>query len=123
MPLHIFITLSRLLQAADCGDVSVVFYLDDIVVYGSDPVCFRMETKVVLERLSSAGFMIDLAKSHFLVNEMKMLSYQLKGGWNLPSDKQLKVTVDTDYVPKSIQDVQHINGLLLSFNLFILQLV
>ena len=59
----------------DCGDVSVTIYLDDIVVYGTDPIRVLEETKVVLERLARAGFMINTAKSHFLVSRMKMLGY------------------------------------------------
>ena len=60
----------------DCGDVSIVVYLDDIVVqYGTDPKCVWQETKVVPERLAHAGFMINTAKSHFFVSSMKMLGY------------------------------------------------
>ena len=59
----------------DCGDVSLVVYLDDIVVYGTDPTRVWQETKLVLERLARAGFMINTAKSHFLVSSMKTLGY------------------------------------------------
>ena len=38
-------------------------YLDDIVVYGTDPTRVWQETKVVLERLARAGFMINTTKS------------------------------------------------------------
>ena len=62
-------------MVVDCGDVSVVVYLDDIVVYGTDPIRMWEETKVVLERLACASFMINTAKPHFLVSSMKMLSY------------------------------------------------
>ena len=55
--------------------MSVGIYLDDIVVYGTDPIRVWEETKVVLERLARAGFMINTAKLHLLVNCMKMLSY------------------------------------------------
>ena len=61
----------------DCGDISVVVYLDDIVLYGTDPICMWEETKVVLECLAHAGFMINTAKLHFLVSSMKMLGYKL----------------------------------------------
>ena len=61
----------------DCGDVSVVVYLDNIVVYGADPIHVWEETKVVLERLARAGFMLNTAKLHFLVSRMKMLGYYL----------------------------------------------
>ena len=69
----------------DCGDVSIVMYLDDIAVYGTDPTRVWQETKLVFERLARAGFMINTAKSHFLVGSMKMLGYQLEGGRRLPS--------------------------------------
>ena len=49
----------------DCRDVSVVVYLDDIVVYGTDPIRVWEETIVVLERFACAGFMINTAKLHF----------------------------------------------------------
>ena len=55
--------------------MSVVVYLDDIVVYGTDPICVWEEAKVVLECLTDAGFMINTAKLHFLVSSMKMLGY------------------------------------------------
>ena len=45
------------------------------MVYGTDPIRVWEETKVVLERLACAGFMINTAKSHFLVSRMKMLGY------------------------------------------------
>ena len=45
------------------------------MVYGTDPIRVWEETKVVLERLPCAGFMINTAKSHFLVSHMKMLDY------------------------------------------------
>ena len=33
----------------DCGDVSVVVYLDDVAIYGTDPAHVWAETKLVLE--------------------------------------------------------------------------
>ena len=55
--------------------MSVVIYLDDIVVYGTDLVRMWEETKVVLEHLAHASFIINTAKPHFLVSSMKMLGY------------------------------------------------
>ena len=69
----------------DCVDVSVIVYLNDIVVYGTDPTRISQETEVVLERLACAGFMVNTAKSHFLVSSMKMLGYELQGGRRMPS--------------------------------------
>ena len=59
----------------DKEDIQVVVYLDDIVVYGSDPCKVWEETKVVLERLTEASFMINIKKSKFLVSSLKFLRY------------------------------------------------
>ena len=44
----------------DRGDCQVIVYLDDIVVYGTCPERVWSETKLCLERLGRAGFMINL---------------------------------------------------------------
>ena len=59
----------------DWGDVFIVVYLDDMVVYRLNPVWVWFETKLVLEHLAAVSFMLDTAKSHFLASEMKMLGY------------------------------------------------
>ena len=64
----------------DKGGVHVVIYIDDIVVYGTDPVKVWSETVTVLERLTTAGFMVNIAKSHFLVSKLKMLGYNVAKG-------------------------------------------
>ena len=69
----------------DCGDVSVLVYLDNIVIHGMDPTHIWQETKVVLECFACAGFMTNSTKSLFLVRSMKMLGYELQGGSCLPS--------------------------------------
>lgn len=46
----------------------MVIYLDDIVIYGNDPKKVWEETKVALERLIKAGFMVNIKKSKFLVS-------------------------------------------------------
>ena len=45
-PAHFQCTVSTIV---DCGDISVVVYLDAIVVYGTDPTHVWQETKLVLE--------------------------------------------------------------------------
>ena len=64
----------------DRGDVSVVIYIDDIVLFGTNPKQVWAETLLVLQRLISAGFKINTKKSHFLVSSLKMLGYNVKEG-------------------------------------------
>ena len=67
-------------NVVDKGDVQVVIYLHDIVVFRTDPRGVWEETRIVLERLAAAGFMVNMAKSKFLVTKLKMLGYKLHGG-------------------------------------------
>ena len=59
----------------DRGDCCVIVYLDDIVVHGTCPMRVWEETKLCLERLCTAGFMINLKKSSLLVSTMRMLGH------------------------------------------------
>ena len=69
-----------MVAVVDKGDVKVIIYLDDIVLYGNDPVTVWRETVLVLERLTAAGFMVNTAKLHFLVSCLKMLGYDVRAG-------------------------------------------
>jgi hypothetical protein len=57
--------------------VFVVVYLDDIVIHGNDVRIVWSETVEVIRRLTSAGFMINLTKSHFLVRSAVILGYEV----------------------------------------------
>ena len=50
------------------GDRSlpVVVYLDDIVVYGDEQAQVLEDTLEAIRRLTKAGFMINLKKSHLV---------------------------------------------------------
>ena len=54
-------------------------YLDDIVVYHSDPVQVWHKIKLVLEHLAATGFMLNTVKSHYLASGMKMLLLVTQG--------------------------------------------
>ena len=64
-------------DVVDKGDVQVVIYLDDIVVFKTDLCHVWEETHFVLERLAAAGLMVNAAKLKFLVSMLKMLGYKL----------------------------------------------
>ena len=71
----------------------MVIYLDDIVVYGTDPRLVWEETKVVLERLCNAGFMVNTKKSKFLVSSVKMLGFHLSRDMLTPNYARLEALV------------------------------
>ena len=72
------------MDIVDKGDVSVVIYLDDIVVFGTDPKVVWEQTLLVLYRLTDAGFMINTMKSRFLVSSLKLLGYWVGAGGMKP---------------------------------------
>ena len=67
----------------DKGDVQVVIYLDDVIVFRTDPCHVWEEMRIVVERLAAAGFIVDTTKSRFLVSEL-MLEYKLHGSRRQP---------------------------------------
>ena len=71
-------------EVVDNGSVQVALYLDDIVVFRTDPYCVWQETCIVPERLVAASFMVNTTKSKFLVSELKMLGYKLHGDRHWP---------------------------------------
>jgi len=92
-------------DVVDRGDVSVIIYLDNIVLFGVDPTRVWAETLIVLQRLTKAGFMINTAKSKFLVSSLKMLGYNVAAGSIQPRFPQLQAVVESKRSPKSIRDV------------------
>ena len=57
-------------------DLPATVYLDDIAVYGDDPHEVLNHTAEVMIRLASAGFMINLKKSHLCETSLKILGHR-----------------------------------------------
>ena len=64
-------------------------YLDDIAVYGGEADQVWRDTCIVMERLCSAGFMINTRKCKFMVNRVKMLGYFVENGTLMPNYSKL----------------------------------
>ena len=53
----------------------MVVYLDDIAVYGDEQAQVLEDTLEVIRRLTKAGFMINLKKSHLVEDSAKVLGH------------------------------------------------
>ena len=73
----------------DKGDILIVVYFDDIVVFGDDPDHVWAETVTVIQCLTEAGFMLNVKKSDFLKKEIKMLGFWVGGGIMRPNFARL----------------------------------
>ncbi len=102
------------MAVVDLGDVHAVIYLDDIVVHGSSIEEVWKETVVVLERLCRAGFMINIKKSKFLVQEAKILGHELRPGYIKPNYKKLQTLIKKKR-PTNAKELQSLFGLLSYF--------
>ena len=78
------------------GDQSlpVVVYLDDIAVYGDEQAQVLEDTLEVIRRLTKAGFMINLKKSHLVEDSAKVLGhFWSTGGFWAPNVEKLHALV------------------------------
>ena len=93
----------------------MIVYLDDIVVHGTCPIRVWEETKLCLERLCRAGFMINLRKSSLLVSTMRMLGHMVTRNTIRPVYTQLDALVKAERTPRTVGDVRRLYGLLSYF--------
>ena len=94
---------------ADLLDVTVVVYLDDILIYSDDPAHHTKHVREVLRRLRAAGLYCKLPKCEFSVTTCEYLGYILSpDGFRMSPDK---ISAITDWpVPRKVKDVQSFLG-------------
>ncbi len=70
----------------------VVVYLDDIAVYGDDQDQVLEDTLEAIRRLATAGFMLNLGKSHLVESTAHVLGHQwTSGGFWAPCTEKIEV--------------------------------
>jgi hypothetical protein len=68
-------------------------YLDDILIYSTDPLEYELYIKKVLERLYTVGIQIDIKKSEFSIKRTKYLGFIIStDGIKIDPDKIRVVT-------------------------------
>ena len=94
---------------ADLLDVTVVVYLDDILIYSDNPADHTKHVREVLRRLRAAGLYCKLPKCEFSVTTCEYLGYILSpDGFRMSPDK---ISAITDWpVPRKVKDIQSFLG-------------
>ena len=64
-----------MLQKPGERPLPVVVYLDDIAIFGDDPAQVLEDTAEAVRRLTAAGFMMNLKKSHLVQSAAKVLGH------------------------------------------------
>ncbi len=103
---------------ADMLDVSVVVYLDDILIYSNDPMEHRKHVHKVLHRLRANGLYCKGSKCEFHWDSVEYLGYILSlEGLHMSEDK-VKAILDW-LVPQKVKNIQSFLGFTNFYHCFI----
>ena len=86
-------------------DVFVVVYLDDILIFSSDPKEHTKHVKLVLEKLRGSGLFVKAEKCDFDASNVEFLGYCV-GPNGISMDKKKIESIVSWPTPKSVHDVQ-----------------
>ena len=99
-------------------DVSVIVYLDDILIYSEDPVKHDDDVIWVLKQLDKYGLYISLDKCRFGTTEVHFLGYVVSPQ-DITMQKDKLDAIRNWPVPKNINDIQTFLGLANFYRRFI----
>ena len=94
---------------SDMIDVSVVVYLDDILIYSPDPASHRKHVKEVLRRLRKAGLYARADKCEFHSERVEYLGYILSPKGLFMAEDKIQTIRDWPE-PRKVKDVQSFLG-------------
>ena len=99
-------------------DISVIMYLNDILIYSTDPAAHKKHVHEVLRRFRLHGLYAKPEKCEFHSSSIEYLGYQLST--NSLSMSSNKVTAISDWpVPRKVKDIQFFLGFANFYHCFI----
>jgi hypothetical protein len=99
-------------------DKFCLVYLDDILIYSKSESEHKEHVKLILKKLDDAKFVINIDKSHFNINELTFLGFNISKNGILPSKKKTAAIRDWP-VPSNVQQVRQFLGLAQHYRRFI----
>ena len=102
----------------DLLDTCVVAYLDDILIYSPTPAQHIIDVEVVLRRLSSAGAVLNLTKSHFHREKVEFLGHIVDANGMSPTTSHIEAILNWPQIQTN-QDVSLFCGLINYFKAWI----
>ena len=100
----------RLVAQTLAGVPGVVFYIDDIMVYGRTQEEHDQCLKTVLEKLQAADFRLAPDKCRFGVREVDFLGYVISAEGVKPDPRNIKALLDCT-PPRNVKEVQAFLGM------------
>lgn len=86
-----------------------IVYLDDILIFSSDPATHTQHVRSVLERLQQGSLFANLAKCEFAVNEVEFLGFVISPGAVKMEPSRIQAITDWP-IPRSVKAVQSFLG-------------
>lgn len=110
----------RAINAAlgDYRDTIALVYVDDILVISETIEEGLHNLKLVLNRLTLAGFSLNVTKCSFLKTKIEFLGNVIENGTVKPSPKKIQALANSS-APRNVKEVRQFNGLAGYFRKFV----
>lgn len=110
----------RAINAAlgDYRDNIALVYIDDILVLSESVQQGLINLKLVLTRLTRAGFSLNISKCSFLKTKIEYLGNIIENSTVRPSPRKIQALTDSA-IPKNVKEVRQFNGLAGYFRKFV----
>ncbi|CAF4951779.1 unnamed protein product [Pieris macdunnoughi] len=102
----------------DYKDNIALVYIDDILVVSESVQQGLINLKLVLTRLTRAGFSLNISKCSFLKTKIEYLGNIVENGTVRPSPRKIQALTESS-VPKNVKEVRQFNGLAGYFRKFV----
>ena len=99
-------------------DKCCIVYLDDILIYSKTEEQHKKDVQAILAILDEEKFVINIGKSHFNIQELTFLGFEVTRHGILPSKSKTEA-IRTWPVPSNVQQVRQFLGLAQHFRRFI----
>ena len=100
------------------GDLSIIVYIDDILVSKKDWGRLWLKTLSVISKLVKAGFMINLQKCKFLMQRLEIVGMEVATRIYFAKQKKIEKLLKSS-IPGSLKELQQLTGQLNYFRCFV----
>jgi hypothetical protein len=99
-------------------DKFVVIYLDDLIVFSKSDEDHLIHLKQTFEKCRKFGLSLNLKKSHFAMQEGKLLGHIMSRDGIKIDPKRVK-SIDTTNIPRNVKEIQSFLGKIIFLRRFI----
>lgn len=102
----------------DYKDKIALVYIDDILIFSQTPEEGLQNLNLVLNRLTVAGFSLNIAKCSFLKKSVQFLGNVVENGTVKPSPLKIQALSNSP-IPRNVKELRQFNGLASYFRKFV----